>query len=403
MRFLTPTALTIVAAVFTTTSFADAWNVAPSALQKGIRSNIFHQQRYQQQQLDNQNDKVVLPSSSNKRRTPLLVQLSSSSSNNNNNDDKNVQQISDEYDLSLFSPCKINLFLRILGKRPDGFHDLASLFQTVAFGDTLHLKLLSSDDTNPAKEDDFGCNMKGVPTDKTNLVIRALDLVRNKTGNEDQFFKANLWKQVPAQAGLGGGSGNAAAAMWGANELLGRPATLDQLVEWSGDLGSDITFFLSTGTAYCTGRGEIMTPVSPLQDGTKLCIIKPDIGLSTPAVFKALDYDALSQVDPSVLLQRFMDFGAIDAGGGDAYVNDLEQPAFDCLPELRALKEELCEVEGFDHVMMSGSGTSIFCIGEPKDLGGFMEVFGGREGLSVFSTEFISRKEGVWFQAPNVV
>ena len=129
------------------------------------------------------------------------------------------------FDLSLFSPCKINLFLRIIRKRPDGFHDLASLFQTVGFGDMLHLKLLSGDET----DDIFECNMEGVPTDKTNLVLRALDLVRCKTGNEDKFFRANLVKQVPAQAGLGGGSGNAAAAMWGANELLGRPATLDQV------------------------------------------------------------------------------------------------------------------------------------------------------------------------------
>lgn len=71
--------------------------------------------------------------------------------------------------------------------------------------------------------------MEGVPTDKSNLVIRALDLVRSKTGNEDKFFKSNLVKKVPAQAGLGGGSGNAAAAMWGANELLGRPASLEEV------------------------------------------------------------------------------------------------------------------------------------------------------------------------------
>ena len=131
-----------------------------------------------------------------------------------------------EYDLSLFSPCKINLFLRIIRKREDGFHDLASLFQTIGFGDMLHLKLLGDD---CEQQDVFECNMEGVPTDKSNLVIRALDLVRSKTGNEDKYFKANLIKQVPAQAGLGGGSGNAAAAMWGANQLLGNPATLDEV------------------------------------------------------------------------------------------------------------------------------------------------------------------------------
>lgn len=132
-----------------------------------------------------------------------------------------------QYDLSLFSPCKINLFLRIIRKREDGYHDLASLFQTIGFGDMLHLKLL--DDSESEGRDIFECNMEGVPTDKTNLVIRALDLVRTKTGNEDKFFKANLVKQVPAQAGLGGGSGNAAAAMWGANQLLGNPATLEEV------------------------------------------------------------------------------------------------------------------------------------------------------------------------------
>ena len=79
------------------------------------------------------------------------------------------------------------------------------------------------------ERDEFECNMQGVPTDRTNLVVRALDLVRERTGNGDRSFKAGLWKQVPAQAGLGGGSGNAAAAMWGANELLGRPATLEQV------------------------------------------------------------------------------------------------------------------------------------------------------------------------------
>ena len=133
---------------------------------------------------------------------------------------------SSQYDMSLFSPCKINLFLRIIRKREDGYHDLASLFQTIGFGDMLHLKLLDGDDVD---SDVFECNMEGVPTDKTNLVIRALDLVRTKTGNEDKFFKANLVKQVPAQAGLGGGSGNAAAAMWGANQLLGNPATLEEV------------------------------------------------------------------------------------------------------------------------------------------------------------------------------
>lgn len=127
--------------------------------------------------------------------------------------------------LTLFSPCKINLFLRILRKRPDGYHDLASLFQAIGFGDTLELSLLSDDD---ATCDVFDCNMPGVPVDGSNLVLRALELMRSKTGIS-QYFAASLTKQVPAQAGLGGGSANAATAMWGANQLLGQPATLEQV------------------------------------------------------------------------------------------------------------------------------------------------------------------------------
>ena len=125
--------------------------------------------------------------------------------------------------LSLFSPCKINLFLRIIRKREDGFHDLASLFQAVGFGDTLNLSLTSGDG------DKFSCNMQGVPTDSSNLVLRALQLMREKTGKTEVYFDADLVKRCPAQAGLGGGSANAATAMWGANELMGRPATLDQV------------------------------------------------------------------------------------------------------------------------------------------------------------------------------
>jgi hypothetical protein len=134
--------------------------------------------------------------------------------------------------MTLFSPSKVNLFLRILRKREDGYHDLASLFQAIGFGDTLELELLESDDDDhvPSK-DEFTCNMPGVPTDSSNLVIRALELMRQKTNQPagKGYFQATLVKQVPAQAGLGGGSANAATAMFGANELLGRPATIEQV------------------------------------------------------------------------------------------------------------------------------------------------------------------------------
>jgi len=269
-----------------------------------------------------------------------------------------AEDISDKqdcnWDLELFSPCKINLFLQILRKREDGYHDLASLFQTVGFGDTLFFKKIEDPE---ASQDEFECTMPGVPVDNTNLVIQALDLFREKTGL-NQYFKVRLEKQVPAQAGLGGGSGNCATALFAANELTGCPATLEDLEIWSAELGSDITFFFSRGTCYCTGRGEILAPMEPLPP-TSLYLIKPAKGLSTPLVFKNLDYNELTKEDPLEILKSFDD-GIYNAN----YVNDLEPPAFRVMPELRQMKEEL-EACNFKVVQMSGSGTTIFALGEP--------------------------------------
>ena len=100
--------------------------------------------------------------------------------------------------------------------------------------------------------------------------------MRTKTGKQ-QYFKVFLDKRVPMQAGLGGGSGNAATAMHAFNTLCGYPGSLEELRLWSGDIGSDITFFFSTGTAYCTGRGEIVTPLAALPEwqDTKVHVFKP--------------------------------------------------------------------------------------------------------------------------------
>jgi len=278
--------------------------------------------------------------------------------------------------LSFFSPSKINLFLRILSKRPDGFHELASLFQTLDFGDTLHLT------PHDKPMDLLECSTKGVPTDGSNLVLRALKLMREKTGSR-RHFHVILEKNVPAQAGLGGGSGNAATAMWAANSLLEDPAPLHQLVEWSAEIGSDVSFFLSRGTAYCTGRGEILAEGSALP-AARLLILKPKIGLSTPAVFRALDLKGCSKVDP------------------DRFVNDLEDPAFTVLPELGELKDEFARVAKSKRVMMSGSGTSLFCIlEEGQGLDDVRRVFGKRDNLTLVEAKFLNREEGVWFQAPQ--
>lgn len=285
-----------------------------------------------------------------------------------------------------FSPSKVNLFLRIIRRRDDGFHDLASLFHVIDLGDDMKFAKSSS-----KTRDTLVCSDDTIPLDGSNLVIKALDLFRKKTGIT-QYFWVELVKKVPHGAGLGGGSGNAATAMWAANELCGRPATEEQLLEWSGDIGSDISVFFSTGAAYCTGRGEIVEDVEPpLPLSTPMLLVKPNVGLSTPQIFKALDLDGLSKEDPLDLMEGIKTSGCTDA----ICVNDLEPPAFSELPELLDLKEKLIKETADETVVfMSGSGSTIVVVGN-DDVPAFVD---DNKELFQAKTRLITRKKGEWFK-----
>lgn len=303
------------------------------------------------------------------------------------------------WDMELFSPAKINLFLRVLRKRDDGYHELASLFQTIDLGDTLKVRALPPS----ATADKFECDLPGLGAD--NLVTRAFALYRKKTGFSTHF-EARLEKHTPVEAGLGGGSSNAATALYAANCLCrGAAASEDELIEMSADLGSDITFFLGpTGTAYCTGRGEIIQPLDPLPN-RQLFVVKPDMGLSTPLVFKQLgqsNYEQLSAVDPTDLLDNF-----VHGPGPADYINDLEPPAFQLKPVLADLKSKL--LQHFPIALMSGSGTSLFAV-QSKDQTpdplfpfAFQKECAEELGIKVkvFEVFFVSRQSHTsWYQHP---
>ncbi|MCH9627800.1 MAG: 4-diphosphocytidyl-2-C-methyl-D-erythritol kinase [Chlamydiales bacterium] len=236
--------------------------------------------------------------------------------------------------LTLSSPAKVNLFLRILGKRRDGFHELASLFHTIDLADTLTFTL--------SKEDALICTDSSIGP---NLVTRAVELFRKKSGL-NFAVSIHLEKKIPTEAGLGGGSSNAATTLIGLNALLGSPITVPDLQTWSAELGSDVPFFFSSGAAYCTGRGEIVRDLPGFRLDQSLKIYKPKGGLSTPKVYQALNLDKCSQEDPEALLESFL-------AGKPVFHNDLEAPAFRLRPSLREVKERL---EG----TMSGSGTAFF-------------------------------------------
>ncbi|XP_043692697.1 4-diphosphocytidyl-2-C-methyl-D-erythritol kinase, chloroplastic/chromoplastic isoform X1 [Telopea speciosissima] len=313
--------------------------------------------------------------------------------------EERLNRLADEVDnitglsrLNLFSPCKINVFLRITRKREDGYHDLASLFHVISLGDRIKFSL------SPAKgKDRLSTNVTGVPLDDRNLIIKALNLYRKKT-DSDNFFWIHLDKRVPMGAGLGGGSSNAATALWAANQMSGCVATEKELQEWSSEIGSDVPFFFSHGAAYCTGRGEVVQDFPlPIPLDMPMVLVKPQQACSTAEVYKRLRMDQTSKVDPLVLLEKISEKGISQ----DVCVNDLELPAFEVLPSLKKLKQRVLAASRgqYDAVFMSGSGSTIVGIGSP-DLPQFL--YDDDEYQDVFLSEarFLTRGENQWYTEP---
>ncbi|KAK4784991.1 hypothetical protein SAY86_001680 [Trapa natans] len=313
--------------------------------------------------------------------------------------DERLNKLADEIDknaplsrLTLFSPCKVNVFLRITGKRGDGYHDLASLFHVISLGDTIKFSL------SPSKtKDRLSTNVSGVPLDDRNLIIKALNLYRKKT-ESDNFFWIHLDKKVPTGAGLGGGSSNAATALWAANQFCGGLATEKELQEWSSEIGSDIPFFFSHGAAFCTGRGEVVQDIPPLIPlDLPMVLIKPPQACSTAEVYRRLRLDQTSKIDPLILLDKLSSNGISQ----DICVNDLEPPAFEVLPSLKKLKKRVTAAGRgvYDAVFMSGSGSTIVGIGSPDPP---QFVYDEDEYQDVFLSEanFMTRESNKWYQEP---
>lgn len=263
-----------------------------------------------------------------------------------------------------FSPAKINLFLHVLGKRPDGYHELLTRMQTVSLGDFISF--------DKSEYDSMVCSNPCIPTDSSNLIWKAVYAFRSATG-WDEPLSIQLDKNIPSEAGLAGGSSNAATMLWAMNATMGFPLTIDQLILLAEQIGSDVPFFFNYGGAICSGRGEIMVDCDSSRK--KYTIVKPPYGLSTREVF------ALSKVGM---------WGGQVVEGKEFY-NDLEVPAFLLRPELAELKRKLVD-RGFDRVVMTGSGSALICEGEgdPMGLGAEWYEVGG---IGRFTNEWYSIQE----------
>ncbi len=242
------------------------------------------------------------------------------------------------------APAKINLSLRVLGKREDGFHDVDILMARLDLEDELAFR--------NSRTTTLVCDAPGVPTDEGNLVVKAIREFEKAYGRKAKQH-ITLTKRVPHGAGLGGGSSDAAVTLLAVNELLGTQYDAEELSAMAAALGSDVAFFLHPVPSRCTGRGEIVTPVPELARWSRpIVLLKPQFGVSTPSAYKGL-YDAHRLKGIPYGVQKL---------DGIRFVNDLEKPVFAKFPVLGLMKSWLLNQPGVRVAMMSGSGSTLFAL-----------------------------------------
>ncbi len=246
--------------------------------------------------------------------------------------------------MKLRAPAKINLSLSILGKRPDGFHEIESLMVPLTLADTLELE--PSDEAGIA----FSCSDATLPCDDTNLVVRAARRFF-ETAAIPAAIRIRLEKTIPHGAGLGGGSSDAASALLGLNRLHGLPLAPETVHALAAEIGSDVPFFLAKSAAVCHGRGEIVEPTG-LPRQLPLLLVKPGFGVPTPWAYSRWK-DSRELPGISYAAQEF-DWGKL--------VNDMERPVFEKYLLLAMLKRWLLQQPETAGALMSGSGSTTFAV-----------------------------------------
>jgi len=289
--------------------------------------------------------------------------------------------------LQLPSFAKINWFLRILGKRPDGYHEVVTVLQTISLCDELTFDL---------REDDkliLSCDDPEIPVDDSNLIIKAgrglQKRLECKLGAD-----IRLTKRIPAKGGLGGASSNAAVTLKALDGLWRGGLSDDELIQIGSDLGADVPFFLLGGQCAATGTG---TTLSPLADGPKqhLLIVTPNARISTVNAYASLSAVSLTTHNSDSILSRSL-AEQVSAGGRQWRLhNDFERVIFEIEPEIERVKKTLLEA-GAQGALLAGSGSSVF--GVFDDEAARNSAAGNlrsEAGWRVFSCHTLSRAEYV--------
>lgn len=259
--------------------------------------------------------------------------------------------------MRILAPAKVNLFLRILGRREDGYHLLDSLMLPVSLCDEIRIRLddvVSADPPTPPAQIRLSCDGPRIPSDETNLAYRAASLLCQEAGLAARL-SLRLIKRIPAGAGLGGGSSDAAAVLKGLNSLLRLGWTEQRLCELGLRLGADVPFFIPCRPTRVTGIGEELSPAG-LTGRRWLVLVVPSFGVSTPWAYRRFDQlVGTNSGAPSPTTAVLADGWPLPA----ACVNDLERAVLPAHPFLQDLKNMLLSARA-EAALMSGSGSAVF-------------------------------------------
>ena len=252
--------------------------------------------------------------------------------------------------MQILAPAKINLSLRILGKRSDGFHEIETLISPISLYDRIDIEKQN-------RWIDFSCDDPILSTGDDNLVVRAAKLFFEQTEIKSGV-SIKLEKKIPHGAGLGGGSSDAAATLRALNQLCDAKLSRDELAKIGSEIGSDAPFFLFESPALCKGRGEIVEPMK-LKTKSPILLLKPVFGVSSAWAYSRWE-NSKEIPGLSYLPQNF---------DGQVFVNDLERPVFEKFVFLAQLKTWLLKQSEVSAALMSGSGSTVFAVLKNKAAG----------------------------------
>jgi 4-diphosphocytidyl-2-C-methyl-D-erythritol kinase len=252
------------------------------------------------------------------------------------------------------APAKVNLFLEVLAKRPDGYHDITTLMVAVTLFDVLKFKEEDSGDIR------LKCGNPELSTGPDNLVFRAAELLKRHTGCK-KGVNIRLTKRIPLAAGLAGGSSDAAATCIGLNRLWKLGLSQKELSALGAELGSDVSFFFSPPAAWCTGRGEKVRPLS-LKKRLWFVLVALPVGLSTARVYQKVQVPLRPETGKEI--RQAVQRGEVEEAGAELH-NRLQTTAEKMCPAVRDVCERLRKLDPAG-VLMSGSGPSVFALGRNR-------------------------------------